>query len=260
MSCILKPHPISKLFPPSSESEFKELCGDMKIHGQQEKGVLFEGMILDGNRRHAACIKLKMPFQWKEFRGTQDDAVRHSMSVNRHRRHLSEHQLACLGADMIKMFPRTNHVEYVKRGLRGRQLPIVAKMLNVSQRKVRDAIFLKTYKPELFEKCKNGEIGVGKAAKSIYSGLQDSPENKTPTCYSHDFEVSNFILKLTKDQGWKMYMEGIDGKFYCQIYGQNGIKSRVDFAEIHSETSMKRAAVCAIKEAMDSYNNIKIAI
>ena len=48
-------HPICLLIPPADEDELQDLTDDIRAHGLIDPIVLFEGMILDGRNRSAAC-------------------------------------------------------------------------------------------------------------------------------------------------------------------------------------------------------------
>lgn len=49
------PHPICLLIPSADEDELQDLTDDIRAHGLISPIVLFEGMILDGRNRAAAC-------------------------------------------------------------------------------------------------------------------------------------------------------------------------------------------------------------
>ena len=51
------PHPICLLIPPADEGELQDLTDDIRAHGLIDPIVLFEGMILDGRSRAAACAR-----------------------------------------------------------------------------------------------------------------------------------------------------------------------------------------------------------
>lgn len=74
------------------ETEIEALAIDIEKHGQREKGVTLDGMILDGWHRYLACCRAGVQFKSEEFDG--DDPVGFVISTNLHRRHLTASQRA----------------------------------------------------------------------------------------------------------------------------------------------------------------------
>lgn len=258
----LKIHPFCNIFPECSEDQFNELLKDINENGQRVPGIIFEGQIIDGKNRNKACLKLGIPFKKKEFKGTRDEALNLIISLNLHRRHLSDSQRACVAAEISRLFPRKNNHAYIKDGVRGRITPKLAKSLNISQRKIRDAIYIKTYKPELFEKCKTGELQVGKTSKSIYRDMMVDGKDKIPDYFSSEFEVNNFLIHMTNPidkngMGWRMQHEGINGRFYCHFYGLDGIERKTKFLVSEANSCMKRSIIMAIRKALNAESELK---
>ena len=88
----LTAHPHSNLFPMMSDDELAELVADIREHEQQQPIVLFEGQILDGRNRYAACLEIGIEPQTVEYDG--EDPVAFVTSANLHRRHLTQAQKA----------------------------------------------------------------------------------------------------------------------------------------------------------------------
>lgn len=87
-------HPLCTLFPRLSGYEFECLKLDIQENGQREPIIIHEGMILDGGNRYRACIDLGIEPQTMRFGG--DNIATYVLSVNLHRRHLSEQQQAAI--------------------------------------------------------------------------------------------------------------------------------------------------------------------
>lgn len=92
MTTDYKQHPLSAAFPAMSGLDIQNLADDIRERGQQESGVLLDGMVLDGWHRYLACIQAGAEFRAREFSG--GDPVAFVLSKNLHRRHLTASQRA----------------------------------------------------------------------------------------------------------------------------------------------------------------------
>ena len=92
----------SELFPLMADAELEELTADMRRHGQREPIVLDrEGRILDGRNRYRACKALAIEPKCATVDTT--DPVAYVVSLNLHRRHLSESQRAMVAARVARL-------------------------------------------------------------------------------------------------------------------------------------------------------------
>ena len=94
-------HPIADIFPLIYEQDVSGLVADLQKNGQINPIVLYEGKILDGRNRYLACKGAGIEPRFTEYTG--DDAVGYSVSLNLHRRHLSEAQRANVAARIANM-------------------------------------------------------------------------------------------------------------------------------------------------------------
>ena len=100
-----KYHKYADVFPLLEGEAFKELCADIKEHGQREPIILHDGAILDGRNRYRACVELNIPPKYDHSTASSDEeALRESVSRNLHRRHLSSSQRALVAAELMPMF------------------------------------------------------------------------------------------------------------------------------------------------------------
>ena len=88
------PHPICLLIPSADEDELQDLTDDVRAHGLIDPIVLFEGMILDGRNRAAACERAGVAPRYVQFGGGREDALILVVSHNLKRRHLSKQAIA----------------------------------------------------------------------------------------------------------------------------------------------------------------------
>lgn len=100
-------HPLCTLFPRMIGEDFDALVADISANGLQSPIVLHDGMILDGGNRYRACQVANVEPRFQEFTGS--DIVQYVLSVNLHRRHLAQGQIAVitsLAQDWNKAQPR----------------------------------------------------------------------------------------------------------------------------------------------------------
>ena len=88
------PHPICLLIPPADEAELQDLTDDVHAHGLIDPIVLFEGIVLDGQNRAAACERAGVAPRYVQFGGSQEDALILVVSHNLKRRHLRKQAIA----------------------------------------------------------------------------------------------------------------------------------------------------------------------
>jgi hypothetical protein len=105
----MKAHPYADLFPMIPESELQQLAADIREHGLRDPIVIYEGQILDGRNRYAACQLADVQPRTMPFRGR--DALEYVLSHNLYRRHLTESQRAMVAAGVAKLRPGTNRYQ-----------------------------------------------------------------------------------------------------------------------------------------------------
>jgi N6-adenosine-specific RNA methylase IME4 len=87
-------HPFAAVFPLLDGAELEALAADIAAHGLHEPIWTFEGAILDGRNRLAACERANVTPTFRVFAGTRDEALDFAWSVNVARRHLNPGQKA----------------------------------------------------------------------------------------------------------------------------------------------------------------------
>lgn len=161
-------HPLSAAFPAMSEADQESLRDDIEANGQRDKGVVFEGMVLDGWHRYQACRALGIAFKFDEFDGK--DPVSFVLSRNLHRRHLTASQRAAAVVAATNWRPA---------GVQDSKVAAAATMTNsdlaktaeVSPRTIRHA--KKAHEAGLGEAVKSGQVSAERAAE-----VADLPEQQ----------------------------------------------------------------------------------
>ena len=95
-------HEVAQIFPLMQGEEFESLKKDIKDNGLREPIWLDQnGWIIDGRNRHRACIETDTQPVFRTYTGK--DLINFVVSMNLHRRHLSEAQRSVVGAKIANM-------------------------------------------------------------------------------------------------------------------------------------------------------------
>lgn len=112
----MKAHPAADLFPMLSEAELQQMAADMEAHGQRHPVIITrdpktgKDVILDGRNRTAAYALIKNPkfklktVRWADEGNPDASPTRFVVSLNIHRRHLSESQRGLIAAELVHLF------------------------------------------------------------------------------------------------------------------------------------------------------------
>jgi len=166
-------HPLADIFPMLDPKGLSELADDIAAHGQRDRIILLDEMILDGRNRYMACLMAGVEPRFEEFPDSGDPLVA-VISANLRRRHLSDDQRALVAAKIATL----------KQGARTDLSPIggmsqshAADALNVSRRKVERIVKVRTKGvPELIAALERGEVSA--SAASEVSSLPVSRQRK----------------------------------------------------------------------------------
>jgi ParB family chromosome partitioning protein len=135
-------HPLANIFPLMSDAEFSQLKNDIVANGLIEPIVICDGMVLDGRNRLKACRDAAITPLFCEYDG--DDPTSYVVSLNLHRRHLSDGQRASIAAKLADMKHGGNtgsnqHGSHPANLQLGTSRAEAAALLNVSERSVNTA-------------------------------------------------------------------------------------------------------------------------
>lgn len=162
-------HDYANLFPMLDAAGQDALRADVQQHGVREPVIQFEGRILDGRNRYMAARDLGLDFPVAEFDGTPAEALAYVLSINLHRRHLTESQRAAVAAKLANMKRGGDRKSDQTANLQDDRAPVTqaqaAQMLNVSERSVATAKkVIDNAAPELIQAVEDGEVSVSAAA------------------------------------------------------------------------------------------------
>jgi ParB-like chromosome segregation protein Spo0J len=181
----MKNHPIADVWPMMDEDKLRELGDDIRKNGQLVPVWLYEGKILDGRNRWAACKIAGIEPKTKEYTG--DEPTAFAVAMNDRRRHMNKGALAAVAAELEPYFAadaKRRQREAGKEHGRGQKVmakvpePIdkkpapparkeAAKSVGVGERYVQDAKKVKEEAPELFERLKAGKITLQDAKREV---------------------------------------------------------------------------------------------
>lgn len=172
----LKIHPAAEIFPMLSDIEIRDLAKDITERGLQNHIVTYEGQLLDGRNRLAACILAGIEPKSMEYGG--DSPVGFVISANLRRRQLDPSQRAAVAVEIEPMFAKEakarmdvgrpkEGVANLRQVNQGKASEQAAAVVSVSPRMVQEAKAIKKNNPEAFERIKSGEVTVHEAKKEI---------------------------------------------------------------------------------------------
>jgi len=172
----LESHPIAELFPMMDRDSLLALKADIKAHGVQEAGRLYEGKILDGRNRYQACCELGIAMRWQEVglcdpdKAAKFDPVQHVLSHNLHRRHLTETQREFVAAKIANLKAGDNQhtKEAGQTCTTSKSISDASCQLSVKPRSVKSArAAIKSGCDLLVSKLERGEIRSSTAEKLV---------------------------------------------------------------------------------------------
>ena len=153
----MKFHPVSEIFPLMQGQEFAELVEDIRTNGLHEPIWIYQNAIIDGRNRYRACEAAGIDCPARQYEGEEADLIRFVLSLNLHRRHLSETQRAMVAEKLRDVISANLHF--------GDSAQIASELLKVSRRSVLHAHKVHdSGTSELIEAVEQGRISVSAAA------------------------------------------------------------------------------------------------
>ena len=165
MSTAYPLHPAAELFPVMDEAAFAALVADIAAHGQREPILILDGQVIDGRHRLRACEQLGLEPLVRQVSADDGDPFGLVVSLNLHRRHLTESQRAMVAARLETLSHgqradacRDANLHVCSRGH-------AAQALSVSGRSVAHAAKVQTLGvEELVRAVDHGDLSVSMAA------------------------------------------------------------------------------------------------
>lgn len=103
MKTVLEFHEVASIFPLMEGEDFEAFKEDIGKNGLREPIWTYKGKIIDGRNRYRACKAASVEPEFREWDGRGDIAAL-VMSLNVHRRHLSQSQRSMAAARLVPYF------------------------------------------------------------------------------------------------------------------------------------------------------------
>jgi hypothetical protein len=142
------------------------LENDIKANGQSSPVVVWNGQIVDGRNRYAACTRSRIKPKVKAVEFANDaECVRFIISNNIHRRHLSADQRRILAAKLVTL--QAGNPDLQSPQIAGIGVAAAAAAVHVDEAGVERARTVLKRDPALAEQVLAGKISVAAAAKKL---------------------------------------------------------------------------------------------
>lgn len=179
-----------------TDAERVALEQDIKENGLLEPIWLYDGKIIDGRNRYLACLAVGIKPRFRDYTGSEIDLLNYVVSLNLHRRHLSQSQLACLAVEIMpdiekqskerarqKISAARKNVKLIDTD-KNKSRDIAGKIFGVSGRYISTAMQLKEQSKEIYEQVQNGVLTLTKAIKQlskVTEKVELIPQSQIPT-------------------------------------------------------------------------------
>lgn len=164
-------HPYAKLFPMLGAEALALLTADIEANGLKQPIIIDrDERIIDGRNRDAACRMAGVTPVYEPFTGSDAEILKLVVSLNIHRRHLTESQRAMIAAEVATIVHGSNQYKVESSIEDSTSRPVTqqqaADLLSVSKTSVeRAAVVKKKGTPELADAVTSGQVTVTKAAE-----------------------------------------------------------------------------------------------
>jgi phage N-6-adenine-methyltransferase len=168
-------HEVANIFPMMSATEFDALKADIGSNGLLEPIWQYEGKIIDGRNRYQACLEIGVTPHFREWDGV-GSLTAFVVSLNLHRRHLTESQRGMVAARLANMDVGRNWDNSANLQNKTSRAE-AAELLNVSERTVNAAAKVKDEgTPELVHAVESGAASVSAAAQVATLPVEEQRE------------------------------------------------------------------------------------
>jgi DNA modification methylase len=177
-------HPACLLFPKLGKAELQQLADDIKANGLRNPVIMFQGKVLDGRNRLAACRIAKVKPHFVEWDG-EGSPTEWVISENLIRRHLTSSQRAVIAYDLLPLLEQeAKERQRLSKGrgkkvakscatLSGKASAVAARIAKTNSTYVEAVKSVSKSAPELIEKVRSGDLSIPDAKR-----LSEIPKEK----------------------------------------------------------------------------------
>jgi hypothetical protein len=172
-------HPVAEIFPLMSDAQLDELALDISENGLREPIWRHQGWIIDGRNRYLACVRMAVTPTYREYEGAGNgDLVKFVVSLNLHRRHLTESQRAMVAAKIAGgTYGGDRRSDDFKNGKHILKNVEAAELMNVCVDSVSRARAIRNDgSPEIIKAVEDGELSVKSAREIVKRPRQEQVE------------------------------------------------------------------------------------
>ena len=169
-------HEVANIFPMMSATEFEQLKTDIQYNGLLEAIWRHDGKIIDGRNRYQACVETGVTPHFREWDGI-GSLTAFVVSLNLHRRHLTESQRGMVAAKLSNMTQGQRTDIQLSANLQKVSRAEAAELLSVSERTVNAAVKVKDEGAlELVRAVESGAASVSAAAQVATLPIEEQRE------------------------------------------------------------------------------------
>jgi ParB-like nuclease domain len=188
----LKPHPLAECFPMLPDSELQELADDIKANGLRQNIIVYEGKILDGRNRYAACQIAGIQSENFITLYEGSDPIGFVISANLIRRHLGVGTRAIIAAELATATVGGDHSTNSTNGVSVAQ---VAKQMDIGTTSIGTARRILKADQEVAADVKAGKISLNEGAKRAGVAKKEKPAKNLPSKKADSSEVPDTKAK-----------------------------------------------------------------
>jgi hypothetical protein len=175
-------HPFSEVYPLLEGPAYDDFANDIAANGLAVAILLYQGKIIDGRNRDKACAEAGVEPRYEEATCTTDEeAIKLVLSLNSHRRHLSDDQLKFAAARLANLKHGQNAGQSEISKEISEQTNVIpmsraAELMKQPVAEVKKARAVQEHAPELEKEVSEGRMTLGEASTIAFNKARPQKE------------------------------------------------------------------------------------